>query len=428
MNTLEFLSYLRTLEVKLSVDGDRLRLSAPKGVLTPTLRQELAEHKAEILAFLHNANRAGDSTVGSLQPVARNENLPLSSAQQRLWFLDQLEPDSSAYNLPRAYRLTGQLNLVALEKSLGEIIQRHEALRTTFSSVNGQPIQVITEDINFSLPLVDLRNLPETEREAQAQRLVIQEREQPFDLATGSLWRTQLLHLDQQEYLLLVTMHHSVSDGWSIGVFEQELAALYEAFCTEKPSPLPELPIQYADFAHWQQQWLQSEDFKYQLDYWKQQLGGKLPVLELPTDRPRPPVQTDRGAEQTLILPQKLSQALKDLSRREGATLAMTMLAGFKTLLYRYTGQEDIIVGSPVAGRNRAELERLIGFFISTVVMRSDLSGNPTFREVLGRVRQMALEAYAHQDVPFEKLVEALQPERDLSRTPIFQVWFNMLN
>jgi amino acid adenylation domain-containing protein len=428
MNTLEFLSELRRLEIKVSADGDRLRLSAPKGVLTPTLREQLAERKAEILAFLNNASRPTDSTLVPLQPVARNENLPLSSAQQRLWFLDQLEPNSSAYNIPVAYRLTGQLNVVVLEKSIGEILQRHETLRTTFSSVNGQPIQVITEQINFSLPLVDLRNLPETEREAEAQRLVIQEQEQPFNLATGPLWRTQLLQLDQQESLLLVTMHHSVSDGWSVGVFEQELTALYEAFCTGKASPLPELPIQYADFAHWQQQWLQSEDFKYQLDYWKQQLGGALPVLELPTDRPRPPVQTDRGAEQTLILPQKLSEALKDLSRQEGATLAMTMLAGFKTLLYRYTGQEDIIVGSPVAGRNRAELERLIGFFISTVVMRSDLSGNPSFRQLLSRVRQVALDAYAHQDVPFDKLVEELQPERDLSRTPIFQVWFNMLN
>jgi len=428
MNTLEFLSYLRSLDIKVSADGDRMRLSAPKGVLTPTLREQLAERKAEILAFLNNANRSANSILTPLQPVARNENLPLSSAQKQLWFLDQLQPDSSAYNISLTYRLTGQLNVVALEQGLIEIVRRHEALRTTFASVNGEPIQVITQEINFSLPIVDLRNLPATEREAEAQRLVSEEGERPFDLATGPLWRTQLLHLDQQEYLLLVTMHHSVSDGWSISVFEQELAALYEAFCTEKPSPLPELPIQYADFAHWQQQWLQSEDFKSQLDYWKQQLGGKLPMMELPTDRPRPPVQSEQGANRTLILPQKLSEALKDLSRQEGATLAMTLMAGFKTLLYRYTGQEDIIVGSPVAARNRAELERLIGFLISTVVIRSDLSGNPSFRELLCRVRQVALEAYAHQDVPFEKLVEALQPERDLSRTPIFQVWFNMLN
>jgi amino acid adenylation domain-containing protein len=428
MNTLEFLSYLRSLEVKLSANGDQLRLSAPKGVLTPTLREELAERKVEILAFLDNVNRAADSTLVPLQPGARNGNLPLSSAQKQLWFLAQLEPDSTAYNLPVAYHLTGQLNVVALEKSVGEILQRHEALRTTFTSVNGQPIQVITQELNFTLPIVDLRKIPESERKAEAQRLVTEERERPFDLTTGPLFRTQLLHLDQEEYLLLVTMHHSVSDGWSIGVFEQELAALYEAFCTGKPSPLPELSIQYADFVHWQQQWLQSEEFKSQLEYWKQQLAGNLPVLELPTDRPRPPVQTDRGAEQSLLLPEKLSEALKDLSRQQGVTLSMTLLAGFKTLLYRYTGQEDMIVGSPIAGRNRVELEGLIGFFISTLVMRTDLSGNPSFRELLNRVRKVTLGAYAHQDVPFEKLVEELQPERDLSRTPIFQVWFNMLN
>ena len=428
MNTLEFLSYLRRLKIKVSADGDRLRLSAPKGVLTPTIREQLAERKAEILAFLHNANRSADSILTPLQPVARNENLLLSSAQKRLWFLDQLEPDSSAYNIPLTYRLIGQLNVVALEQGLIEIVRRHEALRTTFASVNGEPIQVITQEINFSLPIVNLRNIPKTDRQTEAQRLVTQERERPFDLATGPLWRSQLLHLDSEEYMLLVTMHHSVSDGWSINVFEQELAALYEAFCSGRPSPLPELPIQYADFAHWQHQWLQSEEFKSQFDYWKRQLGGKLPVLELPTDRLRPPILTDRGAEQTLTLPQKLSEALKNWSQQEGATLAMTLLTGFKTLLYRYTGQEDLIVGSPVAGRNYVELEGLIGFFINTVVIRSDLSGNPSFRKLLSRVRLTALEAYEHESIPFEKLVQELRPERSLNRTPIFQVWFNMLN
>jgi amino acid adenylation domain-containing protein len=428
MNTFEFLSYLRSLEVKLSADGDRLRCSAPKGVVTPTLQAEISERKAEILTLLHEANLAQESTVLPIRPIPRDGNLPASSAQQRLWFLDQLEPGSSAYNIPLAYRLTGQLNVAALEQSVREIVRRHEILRTTLAVVDGQPFQVISPEIGLTLPIVNLQELPETEREPETQRLVAEEAQQPFDLAQEPLLRVKLLRLAPEEHLILVTMHHIVSDGWSFSVFFQELAALYEAFCTGKPSPLPELPIQYADFAHWQQQWLQSKELEAQLAYWKQQLGGNLPVLELPTDHPRPPVQTYRGANQSLLLPKKLSEALKALSHQEGVTLFMTLLAAFKTLLCRCTGQEDIIVGSPIAGRNRAEIERLIGFFISTLVMRSDLSGNPSFRELLGRVREVTLGAYAHQDVPFEKLVEELQPERDLSRTPLFQVWFNMYN
>jgi amino acid adenylation domain-containing protein len=428
MNALEFLSYLRSLEIKISTDGDRLRLSAPKGVLTPTLREQLAERKAEILTFLHNANLATDSMLSAIQPVPRDGNLPLSSAQQRVWFLDQLEPGSSAYNIPLAYRLKGQLDVTALERSVREIVRRHEVLRTTFAAVNGQPIQVISPETDITLPIVNLQELPEIERETETQRLVSEEAQQLFDLAKGPLLRVKLLRLVEEEHILLVTMHHIVSDGWSFDVFFQALSALYEAFSTGKSLSLPELPIQYADFAHWQQQWLQSEEMKSQLAYWKQQLGGNLPVLELPTDRPRPPVQTYRGAKQSLVLPKNLSESLKALAQQQGVTLFMTLLAAFKTLLYRYTAQEDVIVGSPIAGRNRAEFEGLIGFFISTLVLRTNLSGNPSFRELLGRIREVTLEAYAHQDVPFEKLVEELQPERTLSRTPLFQVWFNMYN
>jgi len=361
-------------------------------------------------------------------PRTINENLPLSFAQQRLWFLDQLIPDSPIYNISLAYRVTGQLNVGALEQSLCEIVRRHEALRTTFTPVDGQPIQAIAPEINLTLPVVDLREIAEAERDAEVQWLATQEAQQPFDLTQGPLLRVKLLRLDEAEHVLFLTMHHIVSDGWSLGVLMRELAVLYEGFSTRKPVSLPELPIQYADFALWQREWLSGEVLESNLAYWKQQLGGELPILELPTDRPRPPVQTYRGARQSFELSKDLTDALKVLSRREGVTLFMTLLAAFKVLLYRYTGQEDVIVGSPIANRNWAKIERLIGFFVNTLVLRSELSGTPSFQELLGRVREVALGAYAHQDMPFERLVEELQPERDMSYNPLFQVMFVLQN
>jgi amino acid adenylation domain-containing protein len=361
-------------------------------------------------------------------PRTQHENLPLSFAQQRLWFLDQLVPDAAIYNIPLAYRVTGELNVGALEQSLVEIVRRHEALRTTFAAVDGQPIQVIAPKIELTLPVVDLGEIAETKRAKEVQRLVTQEAQQPFDLTTGPLLRLQLLRLDDTEHVLLLTMHHIVSDGWSLGVLMRELAVLYEGFSNGKPTSLPELPIHYADFALWQREWFSGDVLESQLAYWKQQLGGELPVLELPTDRPRPPVQTYRGARQSFELSKDLREALKALSRQEGVTLFMTLLAAFKVLLYRYTGQENVIVGSPIANRNRAEIEGLIGFFVNTLVLRSDLSRNPSFRELLGRVREVALGAYAHQDMPFERLVEELQPERDMSYNALFQVMFVLQN
>jgi amino acid adenylation domain-containing protein len=363
-----------------------------------------------------------------LLPVSREGELLLSFAQARLWFLEQLEPGSGAYNIPAAVRLTGSLDVATLEQSLNEIVQRHEALRTTFRMVSGEPIQVIAPVKALTLQLVDLRDLPEATQEAQVERLATESAQQPFDLAMGPLLRATLLHLGEAEHVLLLTMHHIVSDGWSMGVLIRELAALYEAFSTGKPSPLPQLPIQYADFAHWQRQWLQGEVLAAQLSYWQQQLAGSQTVLELPTDRPRPAVQTFRGATQFLALPAPLSQKLKTLSQRSGVTLFMTILAAFQTLLYRYTGQEDICIGSPIANRNRSETEDLIGFFVNTLVLRTDMSENPSFQELLGRVREVALGAYAHQDLPFEQLVEALQPERNLSHQPLFQVMFVLQN
>ena len=360
-------------------------------------------------------------------PLPRDRELPLSFAQERLWFLDQLEPDSPAYNIPAAVRIRGSLNVTALEQSVNDIVRRHKALRTTFATVDGEPVQVIAPAKPLSLVSLDLRALPEDEREAEALRLATEEAQRPFDLAQGPLLRATLLRLGEEEHIALLTMHHIASDGWSMGVLIREVAALYQAFSTGEPSPLPELPIQYADFAVWQRQWLQGEVLEAQLAYWKQQLAD-IPVLELPTDRPRPAIQTSRGAHQSLELSQTLTEALKALSRQEGVTLYMTLLAVFKALLHRYTGQDDIVVGSPIANRNRTEIEGLIGFFVNTLVLRTDLSGDPSFRELLGRVREVALGAYAHQDLPFEKLVEELQPERDMSHTPLFQVMFVFQN
>jgi amino acid adenylation domain-containing protein len=353
---------------------------------------------------------------------------PLSFGQRQLWFIHQLAPDTPAYNIPIAIKLKGCVNVTALTQSLNEIIRRHEVLRTNFALKEGEPVQVIKQAATLSLSIEDLRELSESDRIKEAQRLATDIATQPFDLSCQLLLRGLLLRLADKEYRLLLTLHHIVSDAWSIGVFIRELAALYEAFDRGKPSPLPKLPIQYVDFAYWQRQTLQGERIQSLLAYWKQQLGGKLPVLNLPTDRPRSPLQTFRGGQTTLVLPHTLTAALKNLSHQEGVTLFMTLLAAFKTLLYRYTGQTDILVGSPIASRNRAEIESLIGFFVNVLVLRTDLSSEPSFRELLRRVRQVALDAYVNQDLPFEKLVEELHPERDLSYNPLFQVMFVLQN
>jgi amino acid adenylation domain-containing protein len=429
MKTIEaFLSDLRQRDINLWLDGNDLCYKAPSQTLTPALRQELKERKAEILTFLHNANATTRSNLPPILPAPRDKDLPLSFAQQRLWFLNQLEPNSSAYNMPAAYRLTGQLNITALEQSLNEIIRRHEVLRMTFPAVNGQPSQAITPSITLTLPLTDLGEHPETEREVIAQQIATEEAQQPFNLAQEPLFRAKLLRLTEAESVLLLNMHHIISDGWSFDIFFQELATLYSAFSTNKPSSLPELPIQYADFAYWQREWLQDEVIESQLSYWRQQLSGSLPILQLPTDHPRPPVQTYRGKYQSLKLPLNLTKALKALSQQEAVTLFMTLLAAFQTLLSRYSGQEDIIVGIPIAGRNQVETEGLIGLFVNSLAIRTNLSINPSFRQLLSQVREVTLEAYDHQDLPLEKLIEELKSERDLSRSPLFQVMFVFQN
>ncbi|HEY9873911.1 MAG TPA: amino acid adenylation domain-containing protein, partial [Candidatus Obscuribacterales bacterium] len=391
---------------------------------------KLSSQKRALLELLLQEKGVNSPSTQRIPRRQDNNSIPLSFAQQRLWFLEQFDPGASGYNLPGAVRLQGKLNVAVLEESFNAIVQRHEALRTTFTAVEGSPIQVIAPANSYRLPLaiVDLRSLSPQDQEAEVKRLALAEDLQPFNLETGPLLRTTLLQLGEEEYVLLLTMHHIVADGWSLGVLIRELAAFYEAFADGKESPQSEMPIQYADFAVWQRQWLTGEILENQLSYWKKQLNELPPLLELPTDRPRPAIQTPRGATQSVFLSHELTEKLKSLSRQEDVTLFMLLLAAFKTLLYRYIDRADIVVGSPIANRNRAELEGLIGVFINTLVLRSDLSGNPSFSELLRRVREVTLGAYANQDLPFEKLVEELQPSRSLSRNPIFQVMFQLRN
>jgi amino acid adenylation domain-containing protein len=349
---------------------------------------------------------------------------PLSFAQQRLWFLQQLHPDSPVYNVPQAIRLTGPLNIAVLQQSLNEIVRRHEILRTTFPLTNGEPRQAITPPRVVELPHVDLRHLPPQEREAETRRLIATESHRPFDLTRGPLLRASLFQLATDDFVLLLNLHHIITDEWSDALLWREVSALYPAFLSGEPSPLADLPLQYADFAVWQHDRLQAGALQSQLDYWRRQLGSDLPPLHLPLDHPRPREQSFRGRTQRLLLPQRLTDSLKALARAEDATLFIILLAAFKSLLARYSGQTDIVVGSPIANRGRVELENLIGFFLNTLVLRTDLSGQPAFRQVLRRVRRVTLDAFAHQDLPFEHLVEALQPERRLSHNPLFQVMF----
>lgn len=347
---------------------------------------------------------------------------PVSFAQQRLWFLDRLAPHNPLHNIFVAVRLQGWLNIASLQQTLNEIVRRHEILRTTFILMDGQPVQVVVATQLLHLCQIDLRTVPAGQRQAQTQRLATDEMQRPFDLATGPLLRATLLLLDEAEHVVLLTMHHIISDGWSIELFMREVAVLYAAFVRGAPSPLPDLRIQYADFAHWQRQWLQGEVLETSLAYWKQQLTGTPPLLALPTDRARPALSTFRGSRQACCFPGALSEEIKALSRRQGVTLFMVLLAVFKVMLRYVTGCDDLVVGTDVSNRNRAETEGLIGFFVNQLVLRSDLSGNPTFRELLARIRRMTLAAYDHQNLPFEMLVAALKPERSLQYAPVFQV------
>lgn len=360
--------------------------------------------------------------------LPRDKPLPLSFAQQRLWFLDQLDPGSPVYNIASGVRLRGLVNLALVARSVDQIVARHESLRTRFGLLDGQPVQVVKRHEVFGMTVVDLCGLDEVARETELERIALEQARLPFDLAAGPLLRVVWSELSEQDHALLITMHHIVSDGWSVGIFMRELWALYEAFAAGEGSPLGELQIQYGDFSAWQRQHLQGEALEKEVSYWREVLQGAPPVLELPTDRPRPLVQSFKGASHRLALSRELTDRLQELSRREHVSLFMMLLAAFNVLLFRYTGQSDVVVGSPVANRARSEVDGLIGFFVNTLVLRTDLSHDPTFREVLRRVRAVTLGAYAHQDLPFEKLVEELHPGRSLSYSPLFQVMFGFQN
>ncbi|WP_201367419.1 non-ribosomal peptide synthetase, partial [Dictyobacter formicarum] len=399
-----------------------VQISLPVRTLfeAPTI-VELAERIEQISRHEHGVN------LPPLEPIPHAQSVTLSFAQQRMWFLQQLEPHSSHYNLPMVMRLYGALNTKALERSLIEIICRHDSLRTTFKMVDGNVVQFIEPTAIFQLRQCDLRRLTTPEREVVARNLIEEDVERPFALDQKPPLRGILIRLDTNEHILVVIMHHIISDGWSNSLFLHELTTLYPTFQRNMPAQLPALKAQYADFALWQHAWLQGDVLDRQLDYWKQQLQNAT-TLALPTDRPRPLVQSHEGAREVFVLPTTLSDNIKSLSQRMGVTLFMTLLSSFYVLLYRYTDQEDLLVGTPIANRHLAATESIIGFFVNTLVMRANLAGNPTFEALLTQVREIALAAYTHQDAPFEKVVETVQPERDLSRTPLFQVLFTLQN
>jgi amino acid adenylation domain-containing protein len=424
----EFLSYLCSLDVKLWIEENRLRCSAPKNVLIPVIKQELAERKEDILAFLRNNSLDVVADKQLICPVKRQGNLPLSFAQQRLWFTEQLTQISHVFDTPTISYLKGLLNVAALQSAINEIVRRHEILRTSFTLVEGKPVQIIHPFLSLSLPIIDLQKLSEVEREVEIQRLIDIEASKCFNLTEVPLLWCILIKLSEEEHISLLLIHHIITDGWSVGIINNELTTLYETFSQNKPSPLPELPIQYADFAIWQRQYLQGKALDNLFTYWKQKLNGNLPVLQLPIDYPRPAIQTFSGKRKIFFLSADLTKALRTLSRNEDTTLFMTLLAAFKTLLHRYSGHDDILVGSPIANRNQDGIEQLIGFFVNTLVLRTNCSGNPSFKELIRRVRETTLGAYAHQNMPFELLVDELQIQRNLSYTPLFQVMFVLHN
>ncbi len=399
-----------------------MRLNAREGVLTPALRDEVARRKTEILAILPGGGGGSAPGRARLARMLREGDLPLSLAQQRLWFLDQLDPGTSAYTLAVRRPFHGALDVTALTNALTELVRRHESLRTTFWSQDGEPVQRIGDPGPVTLRIVDLEPAPAAEHHAVMERVAREEAQRPFDLARGPLFRPVLLKFEPGEHQLLVSIHHIVADGWSLGILIRELDGLYDAFAAGRPSPLAELPLQYADFALWQRRRLTGEFLEAQRRYWHGRLSARPPSLQLQTDHPRSVRAASAGASHDFWLPGPLAAGLRELSRREGTTLFMTLLATLTVLLARHSGHEDIVVGTPVANRSHVELEPIIGFFANTLVLRADLSGDPSFRELLAQVRETCLGAYAHQDMPFEKLVEELQPERTPGQNPLFQV------
>ena len=421
MKAQELLAKLGRSGVRLWLDGERLRYDAPKGALTDELRAAIGSCRDELLVILAR----GASGPPPLVPVSRERPAPLSFGQRRLWFLDQLAPDDLAYNVPAAVRLSGPLDAGVLRDSIEAIVARHETLRSRIPSEDGEARLVIGPLAPVPLQPESLEHLPAAERLPEAQRLAREEAQRPFALSAGPLFRARLFRLGADEHVFIVVMHHIISDGWSMGVFFKELSALYGAGLEGRTASLPTLPLQYADFAHWQQAILDGDGLAGGLAWWKERLGGELPTLELPRDRPRPSNPSHEGDYAWFPIPVELRAALVRLTQREGATRFQVMLTAFFALLARHTGQEELLIGTPIAGRGRREVEGLIGFFVNNLVLRGDVSGDPSFRQLLPRVRRLALETFDHQDTPFEKLVEELAPARELGRNPLFQVLFN---
>ncbi|PYP88079.1 MAG: non-ribosomal peptide synthetase [Blastocatellia bacterium AA13] len=423
MSVTDLIAELSSLGIRLWVDGDQLRFKAPRGTLTPDLKERLVRGKAELIRFLLDVRQSGgDSAAPAIRRAPREALMPLSFAQERLWFIDQWEPGNVAYNIYDAIIIEGKIDVPALEQSLNEIVRRHEILRTTFVMCDEQPAQQIAASLTLMLPMIGLEGIDVSAHDALIERLIGQEISSPFDLATGPLLRVKLFRLGSDKHVLLFNLHHIVSDGWTTGVLIKEMAALYGSYTMALPSPLPELPIQYADFAVWQRETMTGERLAAESEFWKERLKGAPTSLELPTDRPRPAARTYLGAVHEVVLPRALSSQVRRFSQQERITPFMVLLAAWNALLAAYSGQEDIVVGSAHANRSRSELEDLIGFFVNALVLRTDLSGNPRFIELVERVRETTLSAQEHQDLPFEKLVEDLQIERDLSRTPLYQV------
>ncbi|MEY2396335.1 MAG: hypothetical protein QOF94_2680, partial [Acidobacteriaceae bacterium] len=366
--------------------------------------------------------------IQEITRISREQPIPASFAQQRLWFLDQLEPNNPLYNIPWTLKISGAPDAAAIENGLNLIAERHESLRTSFGTAADQPVQIIHDSVRIPLRKIDLTGMPEAERETEARRLIGEDANRAFDLTQAPLMRVLLLRVHQDEHYLLLNIHHIISDRWSMGALSQELASIYEAVVEGKAAKLPALPVQYADYSVWQREWLKDDVLNKQLTYWKEQLKDAPPVLELPTDRPRQSTESFRGEIAYLALSRELTTKLNSFSRGNGATLFMTLLAGFQALLSRYSGQDDIVVGTGIANRNHPDLENLIGFFINTLALRTRLAGDPSFSEIVGRAKETALGAYAHQDLPFEKLVEELRPERSLSHNPLVQVFFVLQN
>lgn len=427
MDVKQLLKALGDIGVKLSVKDGKLKSQSAKGVLTKEWQQKIRDNKEDIIQFL-SVTRSSDGKDGSLVPIARSGHIPLSYAQQRLWFLDQLEEGSTFYNIPAAYQIDGYVSLDVLEKVFAEIVARHESLRTYFPVVNGEPIQKISPDLSVAILTHDLTHLPEEKKQREANRLQKQEADTPFNLTELPLIRITLLRLEETKHILLITIHHIVADGWSLGVLLNEFEQLYSAFLAGEASPLKALSVQYADFSHWQKQWLSGERLSRQLDYWKKQLVNAPTLLNLPTDFPRPEILGHQGGIYDFTIPAKTLTELKQLCDNTQSTLFMVLLTVFNMQLSRYSGDTDICVGTPIANRKQAEVEPLIGFFVNSLVLRVDLSGDPLFTDLLAMVKKTTLEAYDNQDVSFDQLVETLNPVRSRAHGPLFQVMLALNN